>query len=232
MSANVVSQEEWLEARLALLEQEKQHSRARDALTRARQDLPWVLVEKEYVFDGANGQESLADLFGEHSQLLVYHFMFDDGWDEGCKACSYLADHYNSILVHLAQRDVALVTVSKAPYPNLKAFKKRMGWTFKWVSSANNDFNRDFHVSFTEDEMNGNANYNFREKTTFPSTEAPGISTFAKDEAGRVFHTYSAYGRGLENLIGTYTFLDLVPKGRDEEALPYSMEWVRHRDRY
>jgi predicted dithiol-disulfide oxidoreductase (DUF899 family) len=231
--SNIVSKEEWLRARVELLEKEKAHSRARDELTRARQELPWVRVEKEYLFEGPNGTESLDDLFQGKSQLIVYHFMFDTDWDEGCKSCSFLADHYGSSVAHIAQRDVALVTVSKAPLARLDAFKKRMGWTFKWVSSEHSDFNRDFHVSFTDEEIaDHRANYNFRDGSTFPMREAPGISVFARDEDGNIFHTYSAYARGLETFIGAYHLLDIVPKGRDESELSYGMEWVRHRDRY
>ncbi len=229
----VVAKDDWLRARIELLEKEKAHSRARDELTNARGSLPWVRVDKEYVFEGPGGRESLGDLFQGKSQLIVYHFMFDTDWDEGCKSCSFLADHYGSSVAHIAQRDVALATVSKAPWQKFDAFKKRMGWTFKWVSSEHCDFNRDYNVSFTDDEIaNHEANYNFRDGATFPVREAPGISVFAKDGDGRIFHTYSAYARGLENFIGAYHLLDLVPKGRDEADLAYGMEWVRHRDRY
>ena len=231
--ARIASREEWLKARLELLEKEKAQSRARDELTRARQALPWVPVEKTYRFEGPEGQVSLSELFGDKSQLIVYHFMFDTDWEEGCKACSLLADHYEPAVVHLAHRDTALVTVSKAPWEKLEAFRKRMGWRFLWVSSAGTDFNRDFHVSMTEEEIRDHkAYYNFREGTVFPVTEAPGISVFAKDGEGRVYHTYSAYARGLETFIGAYDLLDLVPKGRDEDDLAYGMEWVRHKDRY
>ncbi len=231
--SEVVSKEDWLRARIELLAKEKAHSRARDELTRARQALPWVEVDKAYLFEGPDGEEDLADLFQGAGQLIVYHFMFDTDWDEGCKSCSLLADHYGSSAVHIARRDVALVTVSKAPWAKLDAFAKRMGWSFKWVSSANSDFNRDFHVSFTDDEIAGHtANYNFRDGATFPVKEAPGISVFAKDEDGRIFHTYSAYSRGLENFIGAYDLLDIVPKGRNEADLAYGMEWVRLKDRY
>ena len=229
----VVSEKEWLRARIELLDKEKAHSRARDELTSARRSLPWVQVNKEYVFEGPDRREDLGDLFQGRSQLIIYHFMFDTDWEEGCKSCSFLADHYGSSVAHIAQRDVTLVTVSKAPWRKFDAFKKRMGWTFKWVSSEHSDFNRDYNVSFTDDEIAGHkANYNFRDGATFPVREAPGISVFAKDEEGRIFHTYSAYSRGLENFIGAYHLLDLVPKGRDEAELAYGMEWVRHRDRY
>jgi len=232
VSPTIVSKEEWLKARLELLKKEKDHSRARDELTRVRQTMPWVKVDKDYFFESTNGKVHLRDLFQGKSQLIVYHFMFDKDWDEGCKSCSFLADHYSPSIIHLAHRDVAMVTVSKAPLEKLEAYKKRMGWNIKWASSANSDFNRDFHVSFSEDEIAGKAFYNFQENTTFPEKEAPGISVFVIDKDGQIYHTYSAYARGLENLIGAYHLLDIVPKGRDEEGLSYGMEWLRHKDRY
>jgi predicted dithiol-disulfide oxidoreductase (DUF899 family) len=228
----VVSQEQWLAARKALLAREKEHTRARDELSRQRRELPWVRVEKPYVFDGPRGKETLADLFDGRSQLIVYHFMFGPGWKEGCPSCSLLSDHIDASTVHLAQRDVTLLAVSRAPFPELAAFKQRMGWRFKWVSSHGSDFNRDFHVSFTPDEMDkGKMYYNY-DTGGFPSEEAPGASVFYKDAGGDVFHTYSAYARGLDVLIGAYNYLDLVPKGRDEDALAFTMAWVRHHDRY
>ena len=228
----IVSRAQWLRARDAHLAREKEFTRARDTLSRERRELPWTAVEKEYRFDGPKGQESLADLFGGCSQLLVYHFMFHPDWEQGCKSCSLLADSYSGAPVHLASRDVTMVTVSLAPLEKLDAFKRRMGWDFKWVSSCGSDFNRDFHVSFTDEERRDNAAYyNYRE-TTFPEPEGPGISAFAKDDGGKVFHTYSAYGRGLDILITTYNLLDLVPKGRDEADLDYGMQWVRHHDNY
>lgn len=229
---SVVSKEEWIVARKDLLAEEKEFSRLRDELTRKRQSLPWTKIETEYVFVGENGKESLADLFGPHSQLIVYHFMFDPEWAEGCKSCSLLADHYNPAIVHLNQRDVEMVTVSRAPLETLLAFRKRMGWSFKWVSSFDNDFNRDFGVTFTPDELEqGDVYYNYT-RTAFPMTEGPGISVFAKDEQGAVYHTYSSYARGLDLFITAYNLLDIVPQGRDEAGLSYSMEWVRHHDRY
>jgi predicted dithiol-disulfide oxidoreductase (DUF899 family) len=227
-----VSRDEWLAARQALLAKEKAFTKQRDAISAARRELPWVKVEKEYVFEGPDGKEALADLFDGRSQLIVYHFMLGPGWEEGCPSCSYLADHFDGAVVHLAHRDAALVVVSRAPLAEIKKFQKRMGWRFKWVSSHGSDFNRDYHVSFTEDEMKkGEVVYNYR-KSEFPSEEAPGLSVFARDEAGNVFHTYSAYARGLDILIGTYNFLDMAPKGRDEADLPWSMAWIRHHDRY
>jgi len=231
-SHKVVSREEGLKARKAHLAKEKEFTRLRDELSRQRRELPWVRVEKEYVFDASGGKETLADLFGGRRQLIVYHFMFGPGWEEGCPSCSFLADHIAGAVVHLAQRDVTLVAVSRAPLPQIEAFKKRMGWRFKWVSSYGNDFNLDYHVSFTKDEMaKGKVYYNY-EMTEFASEEAPGTSVFYRDATGDIFHTYSSYARGLDMLVGAYNYLDLVPKGRDEAELPWTMAWVRHHDRY
>jgi predicted dithiol-disulfide oxidoreductase (DUF899 family) len=228
----IVSRAEWLTARNAHLANEKKFTQARDELSRERRELPWVKVDKPYRFDGPAGQETLADLFDGRSQLIVYHFMFGPGWAQGCPSCSFLADHFDGAAVHLAQRDVTLVVVSRAALDQIDAFKKRMGWRFKWVSSFGSDFNRDYHVSFSKDELErGEAQYNYEAKR-FPSEEAPGASVFTKDAAGDIFHTYSTYGRGLDILIGAYNFLDLAPKGRDEDALDFSMSWVRHHDRY
>lgn len=229
----VVSRETWLKARLALLEKEKAHSRARDELTRERQALPWVKLEKAYTFDGPDGKVTLADLFEEKNQLIVQHFMFDTDWEEGCKSCSFMADHMDRSVVHIAHRDTAYVAVSRAPLAKLEAFKQRMGWSFKWVSSGHSDFNRDFHVTFTDEELQkGDGYHNYREHSTFSVKEAPGVSAFATDDAGTVYHTYSVYGRGLENFMGAYHLLDIVPKGRDEDDLPYTMQWLRLRDAY
>ena len=226
-----VSQEEWLVARQAHLAKEKELTRMRDQLSSERRELPWVKVEKRYVFDGADGQETLAELFGGRSQLLVYHFMLGPGWEQGCPSCSYLADHIDGANLHLPHRDVTLLAVSRAPLPEIEAFKERMGWRFKWVSSYGTDFNRDFHVSFTPEELaNGKVDYNYDLVEGFD--ELPGLSAFYKDDNGAVFHTYSAYARGLDLLIGAYSYLDLAPKGRDEAALPWTMAWVRHHDRY
>jgi predicted dithiol-disulfide oxidoreductase (DUF899 family) len=228
----VVSRDEWVAARRAHLADEKAFTKARDELSRQRRALPWVKVEKRYAFDGPRGKETLSDLFDGHSQLIVYHFMFGPGWEQGCPSCSLLADHFDGAVIHLAQRDVAFVVVSRASLPQIDAFKRRMGWKFKWVSSFGNDFNFDFHVSFTpEEKAKGKVNYNYT-STTFPSEEAPGASVFYKNDAGEIFHTYSCYGRGLDLLIGTYNLLDLAPKGRNEDALAWSMAWVRHHDRY
>src|SRR5712691_10931976 len=228
----IVSEAEWLAARKQHLTKEKEFTQLRDQLSAERRKLPWVKVEKPYVFDGPNGKETLADLFDGRSQLIVYHFMFGPGWEEGCRSCSFLADHIDGALVHLAHRDVTLVAVSRAPLPQIEAFKQRMGWHFKWVSSYGSDFNYDYHVSFTQDERaKGKVYYNY-EMRAFSSEELPGTSVFYKDATGDIFHTYSCYARGNDILIGAYNYLDLVPKGRDEDALAFTMAWVRHRDRY
>jgi len=228
----VVSPQQWLASRKELLRKEKEFTKLRDELSRQRRQLPWEKVEKQYVFDGPNGKETLADLFGGRSQLIVYHFMFGPGWEEGCRSCSYLADHFDGSLIHLAHRDVTLLAISRAPLPQIEAFKKRMGWKFKWVSSFANDFNRDYHVSFTKEELaKGKVAYNYG-MVEFGAEEAPGASVFYKDPAGEIFHTYSAYARGLDILVGAYNFLDLAPKGRDEDGLAFTMAWVRHHDRY
>jgi predicted dithiol-disulfide oxidoreductase (DUF899 family) len=229
--SKVVSEAECLVARRDLLTREKELTRLRDEVSRHRRELPWVKVEKQYVFDGPNGKETLADLFGDRSQLIVYHFMFGPDWEEGCKSCSYLADHFDGASWHLPHRDVAFVAISRAPLPKLEAYKKRMGWRFKWLSSHGNDFNFDYHVSFTkEDEKKNEAYYNYQ-KGEFMMDELPGLSVFYKNENGDVFHTYSMYARGLDILVGTYNFLDLVPKGRDENS-DSTMDWVRRHDEY
>jgi predicted dithiol-disulfide oxidoreductase (DUF899 family) len=224
----IVSRDEWLAARKELLAKEKQLTHQRDALSAERRALPWVTVEKPYVFDGPHGKLILPELFDGKSQLIVYHFMFGPEWQEGCPSCSFTMDHTDGALVHLAQRDVAFTAISRAPIAKIDAFKKRMGWRFDWVSSYGSDFNFDYHVSFPK---GGKVEYNF-EMTEFPSEEGPGFSVFYKDSQGQVFHTYSTYGRGGEPVMTTYDFLDLVPKGRDEDSLPFSMAWVRHHDRY
>jgi predicted dithiol-disulfide oxidoreductase (DUF899 family) len=228
----VVSRAEWLATRKAHLAREKEFTRMRDRLSADRRALPWVRIDKTYVFDGPHGKVTLAELFDGRRQLIVYHFMFGPGWEEGCPSCSFLADHIDGAAVHLAQRDVTLLAVSRAPLARLEPFRQRMGWRFAWVSSQSSDFNFDFHVSFTRAEMaTGAVDYNF-ERREFPSEEGPGISVFYKDEHGQIFHTYSAYARGLDLLVGAYNYLDLAPKGRDEDALPFTMAWVRHHDRY
>jgi predicted dithiol-disulfide oxidoreductase (DUF899 family) len=230
--ANVVAPAEWLAARKELLRKEKEFSRVRDELSRERRALPWEKVQKQYVFDGPKGKETLADLFGKRSQLIVYHFMFGPGWKEGCPSCSFLADSFDGVSFHLPHRDVSFVAISRAPLPELEAFKKRMGWQFKWVSSFSNDFNQDYHVSFSKEEKaRGKVYYNY-EMTDFPSDEGPGASVFYKNESGEIFHTYSSYARGLDTMIATYNWLDIAPKGRDEDDLAHSMSWVRHHDKY
>ncbi len=228
----IVSRDEWLAARKALLAREKAHTREGDALSADRRRLPMVKVETSYMFDTADGRRSLADLFEGRSQLIVYHFMMGPGWAEGCPSCSFLMDHLDGVLPHLANRDVTLVAVSRAPLAEIDAFKRRMGWQFPWVSSYGTAFNRDFHVSFTKDEVaSGKMHYNYAEQL-FPSEEGPGFSVFVTNAQGDIFHTYSTYGRGGESVLGTYHLLDLVPKGRDEDGLPFPMAWVRHHDRY
>jgi predicted dithiol-disulfide oxidoreductase (DUF899 family) len=228
----VVCQEEWIATRKELLRKEKEFTRQRDELSRQRRELPWVKVEKNYVFDGPKGKTTLADLFEARNQLVIYHFMFGPGWEQGCPSCSFVADHFNSIIVHLNARDVSMAAVSRAPLEELQPFQKRMGWSFKWVSSFGNDFNHDFHVSFSKDEIaKGEVYYNYG-MSKFPSEEAPGLSVFYKDQAGNIFHTYSTYARGLDILLGAYNYLDMTPKGRDEEGLAHGMAWVRHHDKY
>lgn len=228
---NVVSPEAWLAARRELLREEKELTLSRDRLAARRRELPWVRIDKAYTFEAPGGRVSLADLFDGRSQLVVYHFMFGPGWEEGCKSCSYVSDHLAPAVVHLRARDVAFAAVSLAPLAEFAPFKKRMGWEFTWVSSHASDFNHDFHVSFTADEMaRGRVEYNYS-LMEFPSEEAPGLSVFARDAAGDLFHTYSTYGRGLDQFISTYSVLDLVPKGRNENP-ERTMEWLRHHDRY
>ena len=230
MRNQIVSHDEWLRARLELLATEKELTRQRDTLTRRRMAMPWERVEKSYHFEAPSGTVSLAELFEGRSQLIVYHFMFAPEWAEGCKSCSFWADNFNGITVHLDDRDATLAAISRAPLAKIEAYKKRMGWKFNWVSSLENDFNRDYGVSFTKDDLARQDCYNFG-TSGFPSEEAPGISVFGK-KGKDVFHTYSTYARGSENVLNTYNYLDLVPKGRDEDAFYFPMAWVRHHDRY
>jgi predicted dithiol-disulfide oxidoreductase (DUF899 family) len=228
----VVSRDAWVAERKALLAREKELTRLSDQIARERRALPWVRVEKTYVFDTPEGRRTLAELFEGRRQLLVQHFMFAPGWEQGCKSCSFMADHSDGMNVHLAHRDVTLMAISRAPLAEIERFRQRMGWQFKWASSHGSDFNYDFGVSFTpEDVAKGQLYYNF---SIWPlrGEEWPGISVFYKDDAGEVFHTYSSYGRGVEVMMGTYDMLDLTPKGRDERDVDYKMEWVRHHDRY
>lgn len=227
-----VTPTQWLVARRQLLRQEKAFTRLRDKLSASRRKLPRVRIEKPYVFESPRGRVKLADLFDGRSQLIVYHFMLGPGWEEGCKSCSYLMDHFAPAVLHLKARDVSFAAISHAPWAEIAPFKSRMGWSFNWVSSHGSDFNRDFHVSYTEEEIAaGKVYYNYG-LTEVPVEELPGLSVFTRDAAGRVYHTYSTYSRGLDPLIGTYQLLDLVPKGRDEAKLEHTMQWVRHHDRY
>jgi len=227
----VVSQKEWLTARKRLLAKEKKFSRSRDQLNQQRRELPWVKIEKEYVFDGPDGKETLAELFRDKSQLIIYHFMFGPDWKEGCPHCSFWADHYDSVNLHLGQRDTELAVISRAPWQEIKPFKQRMGWRFKWLSSNQNDFNFDFHVSFTPEEIkSGKLYYNYG-SISMKIDEREGVSAFYKDKKGDIYHTYSSYARGIDLLNTTYNFLDLTAKGRDEHP-DNSQDWVRYHDTY
>jgi predicted dithiol-disulfide oxidoreductase (DUF899 family) len=229
---NVVSHVDWLAARSEFLTKEKEFTRLRDELSRQRRTLPWEKVEKRYQFDSTKGRVTLANLFDGRSQLIVYHFMFAPGWQEGCQSCSYWADHFDGSTIHLANRDTTLAVISRARLAEIEAFKKRMGWKFPWVSSFGSDFNFDYHVSFTpEERSSGKVYYNYV-NDEFPPDEGPGASVFAKDATGEVFHTYSTYGRGIDILNGTYNLLDLVAEGRVEVGLAFSMAWVRHHENY
>lgn len=234
---NVATRDQWLTARKALLAREKELTRLRDELSAERRSLPRVEIDKRYVFEGPDGREALADLFAGRSQLMIYHFMFDPAWTEGCPSCSFVMDHIDGAIPHLAARDVSFVAVSRAPLGRIEAFRKRMGWKFKWVSSHGTDFNYDFHV--TTDETVAPVEYNYRDKATLEKIGQPyhmkgeqlGLSSFITQD-GRVYHTYSTYGRGLDMLVGTYNYLDLAPRGRDEDGFEFTMEWLRHHDRY
>jgi len=227
-----VSGDQWVAKRKTLLAREKELTRLQDQIAQERRALPWQCIEKNYVFDGPEGRRTLAELFEGRRQLMVQHFMLGPGWEQGCPSCSFMADHIDGMNVHLAQRDVTLLAVSRAPLAEIERFRERMGWQFKWVSSHANDFNGDFCVSFTpEERARGEVYYNYGLRPS-PAEEAPGISVFYKDDAGDIFHTYSTYGRGVEVMMGTYNLLDLTPKGRDERDVDYKMEWVRHHDRY
>ena len=228
----VVSHEAWIEARKQHLAKEKEFNRLRDQLSAQRRELPWERVDKPYSFEGPHGRETLADLFAGRSQLVVYHFMLGPDWEAGCKGCSFWADNFNGIDVHLAHRDVTMLAISSAPLARINAFRQRMGWSFKWVSSAGCDFNKDYQVTSTPDELEkGDVYYNYA-WTKSSATERPGISVFYRNADGDVFHTYSTYSRGLDMMNCAYHYLDLVPKGRDEAGLGHSMEWVRLHDSY
>lgn len=229
-SHTVVPQREWIEARKSLLVKEKEFTRLRDQLSAERRELPWVKIEKEYIFDGPDGKKSLTDLFGNKSQLMIYHFMLGPEWQEACKSCSFWADNFNGIDIHLAHRDISFLAVSRAGLEKIQTHQQRMGWSFKWVSSLNNDFNYDLGVSFTEEEKAANEiTYNYLKQGYFID-ELPGVSVFYKNDQGDIFHTYSTYSRGLDILNGAYNYIDLTPKGRDEaEGI---MSWLRMHDQY
>ena len=229
MQHAVVSRDEWLTARRELLKAEKEVTHLRDKVAQERLALPWVRIEKEYVFDTPEGPRALADLFDGRSQLLVQHFMFAPGWKEGCPSCSFMADHTDGMNKHLSHHDVTMIAVSRAPLAEIERYRHRMGWQFRWVSSNGSSFNYDFRVSFTQEQVaSGHIDYNFGvwDET---GEEWPGLSAFFKDESGNVFHTYSTFGRGVEVMMGTYAMLDLMPKGRNEDE---GMDWVRRHDRY
>ena len=227
----VVNHEDWIAARKDFLAKEKEFTRMRDELSRMRREMPWERVDTNYVFQAPEGKVTLADLFAGKSQLVIYHFMFDPSWEAGCKSCSFWADNYNPIVVHLNHRDANLVAISRAPLAKLEAYRKRMGWNFKWVSSSGNDFNHDYQVSSTPAEVaKGESHYNYRGSKM--TGERPGISVFHKDADRNICHTYSTYERGLDMLNGAYHILDLLPKGRDEAGLDFTMAWLRRHDEY
>jgi predicted dithiol-disulfide oxidoreductase (DUF899 family) len=231
-SHKIVSRDEWIAARRELLAKEKTLLKAKDDVRRDTRELPWVKVDKNYVFEGPNGKETLADLFAGRSQLVVKHFMMAPGWKEGCLGCSFGADQVDGSVVHLVNHDVMFVAISRAPYPEIADYHKRMGWKFKWVSSNGSDFNYDYNVSFTEaDKARGKVFYNF-EEMDYAIDELPGYSVFYKDEAGDIFHTYSTFARGTELVGGVYGFLDVTPKGRNEPPGGNLTSWVRRHDEY
>lgn len=232
MSAHaVVSREDWLAARKALLAREKEFTRMRDEISAARRAMPWARIDKDYRFQTPEGEARLGDLFAGRRQLAVYHFMYGPDWQAGCKSCSFWADSYDGAVAHLKQRDVQLIAISRAPLDKLLAFRDRMGWSFPWVSSAGSDFNQDFGVSFAPGEPASDDVYNYRPKQ-YPSEELPGFSAFIKDEEGAVYHTYSTYARGLDLVNSTYNILDMMPNGRGEDDLEFTMSWVRLHDEY
>lgn len=228
----IVSPAEWTAARKKFLEKEKELNRLRDEVARERRALPWERVGKNYIFEGPNGKETFADLFDGRSQLIVYHFMFGPDWEEGCPSCSFLTDHVDGALVHLANRDITLLLVSRAPYDQIAAFKERMGWHVRWVSSYGNDFNFDYHVSFRPEEIaKGEVYYNYG-MIPFMAEDLHGASAFYRNNEGEIFHTYSTYMRGCDTMVNTYNFMDIAPLGRNEDDLGFTMSWVRHHDRY
>lgn len=231
-TAPAASESDWLSARLELLREEKKLLRLQDELAARRRRLPWLKIDKAYTFAGPSGRVTLADLFDGRSQLVIQHFMLGPGWEQGCKSCSFMTDHFNAAAVHLPARDVSFAIVSRAPLAEILPFKQRMGWDVDWVSSHGTGFNFDYHVSFTDAEMaSGEVDYNYGRRA-FPQQEAPGVSVFARPADGAIYHTYSTYGRGVEFIMGAYHILDLVPKGRDEDGMKHGMEWLRHHDRY
>jgi predicted dithiol-disulfide oxidoreductase (DUF899 family) len=232
-AAAVVSRQEWTVARASLLDREKELTRLRDEVAAQRRRLPWVAVGKPYRFDTVDGPATLADLFAGRSQLVVYHFMFGPDWEEGCPSCSFWVDSFDGIAEHLRHREVSLVAVSRAPLERIQAYGRRMGWTLPWVSSAPSDFNVDYGVTFTQEQQQGRADavYNYRPISS-PGEEMPGVSVFVRDDAGAIFHTYSCYARGLDPINSAYQILDLVPRGRDEDNLPWPMAWLRRHDAY
>jgi predicted dithiol-disulfide oxidoreductase (DUF899 family) len=234
MNHQIVQENQWINARKQLLSKEKELTRMQDEVNRLRRELPWVRVEKNYVFDTPDGKQTLAELFDGRSQLVVYHFMFAPEWAAGCVGCSFFADHVDGANIHLVHHDVTFVAVSRAPLAKIEAYRKRMGWRFKWISSYDSDFNSDYHVSFTkEDIAKGPTYYNFELREAQTEGEAPGMSVFYKDENGDVFHTYSAYARGDERGLGAYMFLDLTPKGRNETGPNFNLtDWVKRHDEY
>ena len=228
----IVSQDEWIKARKELLTKEKEFTHARDQLSQTRRDLPWVMVDKEYVFGGPNGKQTLSELFSGKSQLIVYHFMYGPDWEAGCPSCSFWADNFNNIIIHLNQRDVTMIAVSRAPYNKIATYQKRMGWNFHWVSSYDIDFNFDYHVSFTQEELTKKeAYYNYALQDTGVS-DKEGVSVFYKNPSGQIFHTYSTFERGIDAFNVAYHYLDLVPKGRGEEGHAFRQYWVRRHDEY
>ena len=228
----IITREDWIQTRKKLLLEEKEFTKLRDQLNIKRRNLPWVRVEKEYIFNGPNGKETLAKLFDGRSQLVVYHFMFDSDWEAGCPNCSFWADNFDNILIHLNQRDVTMIVVSRAPFDKISYYHKRMNWNFKWVSSYDSDFNYDYHVSFTQEELaNKQADHNYVNQDTGVS-EKEGVSVFFKNPEGQIFHTYSTFERGRDEFNVAYHFLDIVPKGRDEIGHDFRQFWVRRHDEY
>jgi predicted dithiol-disulfide oxidoreductase (DUF899 family) len=228
---SIVPHDAWVEARKALMAREKEFTRLRDELSQARRDLPWERVEKNYVFQAPEGKVTLAEAFGKQSQLIVYHFMYAPEWEEGCTSCSFWADNFNGIPAHLRARDISFVAISRAPIATLEAYKKRMGWSFRWLSSSGTDFNEDYHVSFTPEQLAAHAaEYNYHTIDPEDETDLPGISVFFKAEDGRIYHTYSTYGRGIDLMNGAYNYIDLAPKGREDYGRP--MWWLRRHDQY